>query len=403
MSSIIPLGKLFGGKSVRLTPPMPMGPKDEWFSSVRDIITVVCDQSNKRASETWINIGEEGKTELSEYLRNFKFPGRGQSVQPVISFKGCLKLLMKLPGETAKKVRSQFTDILTLFYAGDSSLHGEIEANSASSAPINQLAQEANAGGTGLMNGHDIVGMKRFRDLCEESANFQSLILSRQHLMVNLFSQEMALVTAKKELAGMEVTMQERELFKLDRISQIEKEKDERAVIRTERISQIEREKEERAVVRTERISQIEREKEERIAVIKLDLATKLAAIPSCGPAHIPIWTPSVPVNAPVNPKTVLELASGMAAWGQLTDDEKSRLVNKCGRAIISAPHNIPFMPDKVQEISPIGSYFAVNQFEQPYHSQITQALQGLLIKMRQEAPVIQHNSQRTINSFWNN
>ena len=321
----------------------------------------------------------------------------------MISFKGCLKLVMMLPGETAKKTRSQFADILTRFYAGDSSLHGEIKANGASSAPINQLAQEANAGGTGLTNGHDIVGMKRFRDLCEESATFQSLILSRQHLMIDLFGQEMALVTAKKELAGIEVTKQKMELTKWDRISQIEKEKDERAVVRTERFSQIEREKEERAVVRTERISQIEREKEERIAVIKLDLATKLAAIPSCGPAHIPIWTPSVPVNAPVNPKTVLELASGMAAWGQLTDDEKSRLVNKCGRAIISAPHNIPFMPDKVQEKSQSGSYFAVNQFEQPYHSQITQALQGLLIKMRQEAPVIHANSQRTINSFWNN
>ena len=41
-------------------------------------------------------------------------------------------------------------------------------------------------------------------------------------------------------------------------------------------------------------MAEIEMNKEERIAMIKLDLATKLSAIPR----YIPIWTPSVPVTA---------------------------------------------------------------------------------------------------------
>ena len=315
---------------------------------------------------------------------NFKFPGRGQSKQPVISFKGCLKLVMMLPGETAKKTRSQFTDILTRFYAGDSSLHGEIQANGASSAPINQLAQET-VGGKGLTNGQDVVGMKRYRDLCEETAKFQQVIVSRQNVMVDLFTREMTLVNAKKDLADVEVSKEKLELIKWDRIAQIEKDKDERAIMRTERISQI------------------EREKEEYVAKIKLDLATKLSAIPSCGPSHLPIWTPSVLGNTPVNLKTVMELASCMPEWGQLTSDEKTRLVNKCGRDDVSAPYNVPFMPVKVQETSPNGSVFPVNQFEQAYHYQVTQALQAVLIKMRRESSNIHLNSQRTIMACWKN
>jgi hypothetical protein len=109
--------------------------------SVRDIIMVVCGQNNKRASETWVNIDESKKNELSEFLGNFKFEGRGQSEQPVITLQGALKLIMWLPGTMAKEFRSQACDILTRYLAGDQSLHAEVNANAQSQQPINEFAR----------------------------------------------------------------------------------------------------------------------------------------------------------------------------------------------------------------------------------------------------------------------
>jgi len=102
---------------------------------------VMCNQTDKRASETWLNINEFRKNEVSDFLGNFKFPGRGQSDQPVIQFQGAIKLLMWLPGENAKKFRSQAADIITRYFAGDKTLLEEIKANAESTAPINELAR----------------------------------------------------------------------------------------------------------------------------------------------------------------------------------------------------------------------------------------------------------------------
>ena len=76
------------------------------YLSVRDLIMVVCNQDNKHASTTWINLAEDKKSEISNFLGNLKFPGPGQKEQPVITFQGAIKLIMWLPGDNAKKVRT---------------------------------------------------------------------------------------------------------------------------------------------------------------------------------------------------------------------------------------------------------------------------------------------------------
>lgn len=111
------------------------------YLSVRDIIMVICHKTCKRASETWINLPESFKSELSEFIGNFQFEGRGQSEQPVITLQGALKLISWLPGNMAKEFRSKACDILTRYLAGDPSLHAEIEANAASAEPINEFAR----------------------------------------------------------------------------------------------------------------------------------------------------------------------------------------------------------------------------------------------------------------------
>lgn len=59
----------------------------------------------------------------------------------LVTFDHALELVMVLPGDTAKAFRVQACDILKRHFAGDSSLHAEIEANAVSIAPINALAQ----------------------------------------------------------------------------------------------------------------------------------------------------------------------------------------------------------------------------------------------------------------------
>jgi hypothetical protein len=60
----------------------------------------------------------------------------------VITFPGALKLVMFLPGDTAKKHRSTMVTILTRYFAGDKSLIQEVEANAVSESPVCQLARE---------------------------------------------------------------------------------------------------------------------------------------------------------------------------------------------------------------------------------------------------------------------
>jgi len=113
------------------------------YLSIRDLIMVVCDQDNKHASTTWINLADDKKKEVSKFLGNFKFTGPGQKEQPVITFPGALKLMMWLPGENAKNMRTKAADILTRYFAGDKSLMKEIESNAASDAPLNVMARNA--------------------------------------------------------------------------------------------------------------------------------------------------------------------------------------------------------------------------------------------------------------------
>jgi hypothetical protein len=77
--------------------------------SIRDLIMAVCKKDNNQAAEIWRK--HNLKAELEPYCSSFKFPGRGQSEQPVIQVQGAMKLVMALPGENAKL--SRVADILS--------------------------------------------------------------------------------------------------------------------------------------------------------------------------------------------------------------------------------------------------------------------------------------------------
>ena len=119
------------------------------FLCIRDYIMHLCEKDNKLASQIWNRLPEKVKEEVSSFCRNFKFPGQGQTLQPVITFAGALKLAMFLPGEKAKQNRSKMVSILQRYYAGDETLHAEIEANAASDMPIPRMSRASLEAGDG--------------------------------------------------------------------------------------------------------------------------------------------------------------------------------------------------------------------------------------------------------------
>ena len=135
---IMEFGELIPNASVRFT--VIDGVQ---YLSIRDLIMVVCDKDGNQSHEVWRRLSEDNKNELKVFCLRFKFPGRGQQDQPVITFPGAIKLMMLLGGKKAKTFRTQVTEILTKYFAGDKSLLAEIHANAESTLPINQMAREA--------------------------------------------------------------------------------------------------------------------------------------------------------------------------------------------------------------------------------------------------------------------
>ena len=99
------------------------------YLSIRDIIMHVCDKDCHDAAQIWRRMGDDEVSELSQYLKMFQFPGRGQQTQPVITLPGSIKLVMILPGEQAKRYKWIFAGIISRYLDGDDEMCLEIKEN----------------------------------------------------------------------------------------------------------------------------------------------------------------------------------------------------------------------------------------------------------------------------------
>lgn len=61
----------------------------------------------------------------------------------LVTFEHAIELIMVLPGKVAKETRTQFTNIINRYLAGDHTLISEIQANSKSESPVAQLARKS--------------------------------------------------------------------------------------------------------------------------------------------------------------------------------------------------------------------------------------------------------------------
>jgi hypothetical protein len=136
MQATIPFDEIVAGASVRFCVI-----ENVQYLSIRDVLMHITGQKIKGVSKIWERLSDSKKEEVSAECRNFQFPGQGQSEQPVITFKGVLKVVMWVGGENAKKYRSAMVSILQRYYAGDGSLTDEIEANAQSTSPVAQMAR----------------------------------------------------------------------------------------------------------------------------------------------------------------------------------------------------------------------------------------------------------------------
>ena len=122
--AVIPFDEIVPGATVRFCV------KDGvQYLSIRDMIMCVCGKDNRRAVETWHRMSENNKDQLSHSLSVYKFPGQGQSEQPVITFRAAIKLVMMLPGKRAQHYRVKFSEIISRYLDGDISLCDEIKNN----------------------------------------------------------------------------------------------------------------------------------------------------------------------------------------------------------------------------------------------------------------------------------
>jgi FtsZ-binding cell division protein ZapB len=80
---------------------------------------------------------------LPEKFIQRQISSRGGPKTKLVNFNDAIKLIMVLPGNTAKQTRAQFASIIQRYMAGDQSLVTEVQANKASSSIINQLAKES--------------------------------------------------------------------------------------------------------------------------------------------------------------------------------------------------------------------------------------------------------------------
>jgi len=237
--NVIPFNEIVPNASVRYAMIDGVG-----YLSVRDIIMAMCcsgaDDANMdirkkqaKASQTWQNIPEIFKSEVSSLLRNLQFKGSGQKPQPVIQFQGALKLLMWLPGTQAKVMRSKAADILTRYFAGDSSLHAEVEANAASGGVINEAARAA------LPQPDD--SNKRRKTVAKLEQELAVLtIVTANYKEQNLSLREQ--IELKRELFGIELSYERDKLGVVDqgRARELEHDRAKFALINGDRKSELE-------------------------------------------------------------------------------------------------------------------------------------------------------------------
>lgn len=142
-----------------------------------DLVMVVTGLSRDDAGKTLRRLSDE--TFPSDKLSERTLPGKGNAHTKLVSFQHAIELIMVLPGQVAKEARTQFSNIIKRYMAGDESLKDEIDANAQSGSPLARMARASVQG-----DGEEERDSKRRRLM--EDAQYRSVALGNISTAVDL-------------------------------------------------------------------------------------------------------------------------------------------------------------------------------------------------------------------------
>jgi hypothetical protein len=383
MAQLIPFVELTGGtEAVRITVI-----KGKTYMSITDIIVIVRKQTNTGAQDTkdaqrkarkdacdvWQDIPDRIKAEVKECTQHFKFPGQGQHIQEVITLKGALKLVNWIPGDTAKEYRDSVTEILMRYLAGDASMHGELEANAASTSPINVLAREE-------------VGSKRIRD--EDDQQLHLVRQTRKEL------DEMVQVS---DTFGVKLAQQKADaIFVLEAVEKITgaqlkaaeaqikaAEAQQKTFAADLQTTQAKAGIEIDLMEKKNKFSSAERNDELLFLQKKQKLLAQAQPLQSTQEQE-PVPQVHAP-GLPPQPKTVRDIAQEEDYWHDLPTHMRDELVTRAG-VNARKEHLVP-MPDKVDQISSHGTIWKVYTYDINNHSAVRGILRRAYTDMIKKVP----------------
>jgi len=319
-----------------------------------DLVMVVTGKNNNEAGEVLRRLKHD-IFDSSKLLETHLTANGGKKTK-LVSFDHALELVMVLPGKVAKEFRVQACDILKRFFAGDQSLHAEINRNSASSAPIHAMAR-------GELP-ECISGVKRIHS---EIAEAETALVKVDNMVQCL----------ETRLTGIKTVMESVDLTQLIRIYELEGSIPQKLTLETAK-----------AQFASEAHSRAETAKDADLVRLdkRLAIEAKYKAIinPVVHPIVHPIQPVPIPLEsmqpAPLN-KTVLQLASEQPYWRSLTKAEKNKLVRETGYAITKA--GIDPDVEKVIEKTLDGASRRVNTFHLSHHPSIISELDDKHMQLR--------------------
>lgn len=141
--------------------------------SVFDAIKVIT--GNENPWETW-SYTYKKYPEVLDFAEDFKFPGRGQKVTPVVGARGLVTIMNLLPGENAARFRAAEAEVLVRYLGGDLSLIQEIQG-------IRKAQEQLPADHPARIFGEQVEAVQKLGDLSEKSASLTAMLNTSQQLV----------------------------------------------------------------------------------------------------------------------------------------------------------------------------------------------------------------------------
>jgi hypothetical protein len=119
-----------------------------------DLVQVVTGKNSEDAAKALRDLPADLYLPEKISCRSIRLPSGTKKVK-FVTYEDALELVMVLGGKQAKIMKTQFAKTLTRFFAGDSSLAQELQANATSTAPLNALARESETVGCKRLRGNN--------------------------------------------------------------------------------------------------------------------------------------------------------------------------------------------------------------------------------------------------------